>query len=328
MERVALIEVLDQERRVVDAVPVWHWPVTVGRALDCDVVLHDPYVAAHHLTLDLAPEGSPGLVLTVGETVNGVQLKRQPLSSGSSTVLRDGFEFDAGRSTVRVRLAGESLAAERPLPHRAERAYPALTIGGLAMLMLWVAALLWLRNLPGSAWDKYLPPLLGVMLAVAAWCSLWGLGSKLFQRRFRFMPHLRVLLGFLLAMLSLDALLALGSFALALPWLSHIRSWVQIAMVFALLGTHFSLLLPGHPRAVALTFGALCLLAIGLDGALNWRRHQRLFDELYAATLPPPSLRLVRAEPVARLLDDLRPLRPKLEERAREDESTDAGAER
>jgi hypothetical protein len=328
MERLALIEVIDHDGRVMQAVSVAGWPVTVGRALDCDVMLNDPYIAAHHATLDAAQDGSPGVVITIGQSVNGVRLAGRLLPSGSSARLVDGSEFHAGRSTLRVRLAGEALAAEKPLPDVTERVRRLLTAGGLAMALLWLAALLWLENLPGSGWDKYLPALLAALFGMVVWSSLWGLGSKLFQRHFRIMPHLRLLIEFLLVMLFVDAALALASFALSLPWLSFIRGWVRLAMFVALVGRHVALLLPGRQRFIAVTLGALYLLVIGVEGALSWRHHQRLFEELYASTLPPPALRLVRADPVTTLLEDLRPLRDRLERQASEDEEIDAAAER
>jgi len=328
MERLALIEVLDHDERVLHAVPVVRWPMTVGRAFDCDVVLDDPHVAARHLTLDVPPDGSPGLVLTVGDSVNGVQVDQRQLSCGVSTMLAAGSQLHAGRSTLRVRLSGESLAPERPLARSADRIRLWLTVSAAVAVLLWVTVLLWLDNVPGSSWDKYLPSLLGVMFGIAAWSSLWGLGSKLFQRHFRALPHLRVLLGFVLAMLLVDTLLALASFALGVPWLSHIRGWVRRAMVAALLGTHLWLLLPGRQRAIAVTVSALLLLVVGVDGALSWRHRQRLFDELYVATLPPPALRLAPAQPVTALLDELRPLRARLERRAKKDDENDSAAER
>ncbi len=49
--RLALVEVLDRDGHVRQAVPVSQWPVTIGRAIDCDEVLDDPHVAARHATL-------------------------------------------------------------------------------------------------------------------------------------------------------------------------------------------------------------------------------------------------------------------------------------
>jgi|SRR5882672_2627349 len=324
MERLALIEVLDHDGRVQHSVPVVRWPVTVGRALDCDVVLHDPHVAAHHATLDLVAEGVPALWLTVGASVNGVRWPERQLAAGASAPLPPGTIWQAGSSALRVRLAGEALAAETPLAHPARHHHTLLTAAAGCALLAWIAAQQWLENEPGSTWDKYLPVLIGTAAGLAAWSVLWGLGSKLFQRRFRLIPHLRAVLGFVLAGLLLDALLALGSFALSWPWLSHIRGWVEVALLAALLATHVVLLAPGRARAIAMIFGALCALSIGINAALTWHSSERVFGELYAATLPPPNLRLVDARPPAALLEDLRPLREVLDRRAKEDEDREA----
>ena len=90
-QRLALIEVLDHDRRVQHVVPVTRWPVTIGRAFDCDVVLHDPHVAPHHATLQMADEG---LMLTVGDSVNGVTLGDVQLAASHSGLLPGGSGGD------------------------------------------------------------------------------------------------------------------------------------------------------------------------------------------------------------------------------------------
>ena len=49
--RLAVVEILDRDGHTRQLVPVWRWPVTIGRAIECDVVLDDPHVAARHATL-------------------------------------------------------------------------------------------------------------------------------------------------------------------------------------------------------------------------------------------------------------------------------------
>ena len=63
--RLAVVEILDRDGHTRQLVPVWHWPVTIGRAIECDVVLDDPHVAARHATLD---DKDGQLQLQVGET--------------------------------------------------------------------------------------------------------------------------------------------------------------------------------------------------------------------------------------------------------------------
>jgi hypothetical protein len=330
MERLALIEVFDFEGRYQHAVPVEHWPVTVGRALDCDLVLNDPHVAAHHATLDLgAPDGGAAgrPVLTVGQTRNGVRLSahrsEQLLGAGASAPVPPGAVCHIGRSSLRVRLAADPLADEEPIAHAAGPLQGLVTVAGCVAVLLWLVAEQWLQNEPGAGWDKYVPPLLATGIGVVLWSALWGLGSKIFQRHFHIVPHLRVVLAFLLISMAADLLLLLAAYALSLPLLSHLRGWVEIAMVAGLLAAHVSVLLPGHERTIRVTFAALCVAVLGINGALSWRHHQRLFDEQFAGALPPPALRLAPTRPPAALLSELRSVRGILEKRAREDEDND-----
>ena len=48
METLALIETLDRDGQPRQILRVSQWPVRIGRAIDCDLVLDDPHVAAHH----------------------------------------------------------------------------------------------------------------------------------------------------------------------------------------------------------------------------------------------------------------------------------------
>lgn len=326
MDRLGLIEVLDRDGHVVQAVPVAAWPIHVGRALDCAVLLHDPFTAARHVSFSQAVD-SAQIVLTVGDSANGVLMAvdgtQRRLRAGASVAVGGGAVIQAGRTFLRLRLPGEALAAEERLDHPAQRRRFLLTVAAYVSLLAWVLASQWLNNDPDSGWDKYLPGLIGAGFGVVGWAALWGLGSKLFLRHFHIVPHLRVVLAFLLGSLAANAVLALASFALSMPLLSHVREWVEIVIVGGLLATHVAILLPARGRRIAVTFGALCVLSIAVSGALNWRHHQRVFEELYVATLPPPAFRLVRAGPPAGLIDALRPLRARLDRQAKEDEDRD-----
>ena len=57
METLALIETLDRDGQPRQILRVSQWPVRIGRAIDCDLVLDDPHVAAHHATLDWREDG-------------------------------------------------------------------------------------------------------------------------------------------------------------------------------------------------------------------------------------------------------------------------------
>ena len=71
--RLALLEVIGRDGRVLRSVDVQRWPLTLGRSLAADVVLDDPFVAPLHATLHAEGNGpAGGLTLEVGDTDNGV----------------------------------------------------------------------------------------------------------------------------------------------------------------------------------------------------------------------------------------------------------------
>ena len=116
-DRLALIECFEREGRPARVLDVWHWPLTLGRAMDNHIVLDDPFVAAHHARIEALPEG--GLRLQVLHTTNGVRVDGQRLASGASLDLpAQGATLQIGASQLRLRLPGERLAPEKPLPTR------------------------------------------------------------------------------------------------------------------------------------------------------------------------------------------------------------------
>ena len=95
--KLAIVEVLDRDGHARLIVPVTSWPVTIGRAIECDVVLDDAHAAARHATLTgagawrvaLVARGrrDDALTLTAGETVNGVQIGKRRIAAQQSVTL-------------------------------------------------------------------------------------------------------------------------------------------------------------------------------------------------------------------------------------------------
>ena len=226
--RVALIELLDTEGRVTGAFDVTEWPVRLGRALDNEFVLHDPQVAAHHATLDIDAAGV--LTLHVGNSRNGARIEQGramvPLSVGEQARLEPLARWQLGGSLLRVRRLQDPLPAEAAQAGLALQApgwlLPALAVAALA----WMGITLWLGNNPDSGWEDYVPALLSAAGGLAVWGLLWGLASKLFTHRFVFTPHLRLALGFTLAMLASELVLSMLAFAFDWPWASRLRPLV------------------------------------------------------------------------------------------------------
>lgn len=326
LPRLALVELLDADGRVQQAWDVHAWPLRVGRALDNEVVLHDPHVAAHHAWIDLDADGR--LVLHALASRNGVRVDEGAatltLAADQQAALAPLAAWHVGASTLRVRRLEDPLPAERAWHATTGGAPRRLTLLLLAALLAWVAGTLWLENNPDATWENYLPGVLGLAGGLMLWVGAWGLMSKLFTRRFVVLPHLRVALSYLLAIVVVEAVLALAAYMLDWPWASRARELVAWLLIAAMLAHHLRVLLPAQRTRANVAAATLAVAAIGWTMALRWQHTDRLFEELYLATLPPPSWRLAPTQPPQVLIEDLRSLEEPLRARARKDAEKDA----
>lgn len=320
--RVALIELLGRDGQVTRTLDVWQWPLTLGRALDNDLVVDDPHLAAHHARV--AP-GDDGLLrLHALPSRNGVQLAGRAVQ-GAAALPAGGALLQLGSTRLRLRLPDETLAPELPLPRHASGAPlpPPLLTAAAVFALLFGAH--WLTLDPGADYSAWLPALIGLPAVLAAWCGLWALMSKLFQHRFDFGGHLRIALPWLLALTLTDALWPLLTAALATPKLWMLGNTVEGVLLALLVHAHLSHLLPLHRRAVTASVATLALAGAALSAALTWRNTDSLVAAPYMSTLPPPSLRLAGTVPSATLVQDMAPLAEKLAARVQQARADDEG---
>lgn len=321
--RLALIEVFERDGRVGHSASVHGWPLTLGRALDNDVVLDDPHVAAHHATL--APDGTGRLMLHVGDTVNGLEVDGTRHAAGATVALpAQGAALQIGGLQLRLRLPAEVLAAERPLPvlGRAHLAGPLLA--GLLFLLLGLFDH-WLSLDPGADAAAWLPVAVGLPVAVAGWCGLWALAAKLFQHRFDFIGHLRIVLPWLLAVELVDLLLTPLAASLAWPWLWRLVSPLQVLLGLLMLRAHLSLLLPQSRRAVTTVLAAAALAGTAISLAVTQRATDRFSRPAYMSTLPLPALDLGAAVSADDVVQELAPLASRLAARAKKARDDEPG---
>lgn len=136
-----LIEAFDRHGALLARAPITRWPVTVGRALDCDLVLDDPFVAPRHLRIDRAVDEPRTVQVEVLETRNGARLQRKQHAQGERFDWPDGTPIDLGHTHLSLRLADAPIAEEQALPQ-----FPWRTVGTTAALAVLVL-LAWLESL-------------------------------------------------------------------------------------------------------------------------------------------------------------------------------------
>jgi len=330
----ARIEVLERDGRLREALSVQAWPVSLGRAIDNDLVLDDPHVAAHHAVIEAGAEGEPRLRVLPGR--NGMRSGRRVLPAGGepvaleelaqarparaaavtgvpspSTLTAGTVELSAGGVRLRVRRATDLLEPEREWAP-ARQAHAGTLVLAL-LLWLWALAEHAIGLDPGSKASDWLPPLVGAPVALAGWCLLWALASKIFQHRFEFWPHLAV---------AVRGLLAAEVATFVLLWLSGLSGWPGFARVVTgataaigvvTLWAHARLVLPQQRRPLAWASTAAYLAGAAILLALNQQRQERWFAELYSAMLPPPVLMWQTPTPAEAFVQRAERLRPALE---------------
>jgi hypothetical protein len=325
---VALVELLDRDGQVRQAITVPAWPLRIGRALDSHVVLSDPHVAATHLSIQ---RGEHAIEFAVGAARNGVQVGKMRLRPGDTNMLAvdtEPFELTIGRTRMRLRLPDQPLAPEVPLASAAPLLHRLRPIV-IAALVLVLALLFntYLDTDPDGLGRAVGSMLLASIVGAAIWCSAWALLSKTFTRQAHFGWHLRVFLLASIALLVVSALPALLAFSLSWSWLSDF-AFVGIYVVgAAALYFHLLAVEPAKHRVLRWVAAAGAVVGIGLTLWFNQQRGDQLGDELYMNHLFPPMLRMARPVPADRFVDGLTSLKATLDKKAKDTSSADeAGA--
>ena len=317
--RLAQVEVFDTHGRSMQVVDVHAWPLTIGRALDNDLVLSDPHVAARHATVE--PDADGRLRVRVGDSRNGVRIEQ----GRRHALLRSGVEGDwppaararIGHNHLVLRRPQDPLLAELPLAQGLIANAPPWVTPLLVLVgVLWLLASRWVGSDADTKWVDYLAPVLAAGGMLFAWGLVWGLASKIFVGRFTISPHVRLALIFLLAIESLDVALIAGAFSFDWPLLSHLRTTGIVLLGAAWLTQHLRQIQPQRARELGAWVAACTVIGLAVAMATNWHRNDRLLDELYAPNLMPPAWRVAHGAPVAQLVDDLRALEQPLRERA------------
>ncbi|HSC64495.1 MAG TPA: FHA domain-containing protein [Caldimonas sp.] len=328
VEPLALLEAVDRDGLVRQAWRIERWPVSIGRALDNTVVLSDPHVAAHHATLDLVA-GTEGahIVVSAGETKNGVGVGRTRVAGGTSTSIADAgrdLDLQIGRAQLRLRLPGHSLAAEQamtPVVVDEQRWLP--TFGLALAVLLVVLANTWIDTDPDGITRAAGGIVLTTIAGGAIWCGLWALLSKTFTRQSHFGWHVRVFVIASLVTLALAVVPPLVAFAFSWPWVTDFSFIAVYATIAGAIYFHLLAVEPARERLMRGVAATGFVVGVALTLWFNVQRTGRPGEELYMNHLFPPQLRLARAKPVDSLIDGLAPLQAVLDRKAKEQSGGD-----
>lgn len=315
----ALLEVLDREGAVRQSTTVAAWPLRVGRAIDNDLVLDDPHSAAHHFSV--APDDAGDVVLTAGDSLNGLRLGGQWLRSGEQRAVgHQPLMLTVGRTTLRLRLATHPLPPERPLQATRSLTQGLGTLAALAAAVMLVLVLdLYVDSEPEGFVRLLASEVISNLVVGLGWAGIWTLLSKVFTRQGHFGWHLRVMLIAVLAWKLVMPAAGLVAFALSWPWVTDFLFVPNFLILGALLYFHLQAVEPHHPRRTAALAAATVVVGVGWTLWSNLQSLERAGSELYMSHLYPPALRLARPVSTEQFLQGVEALKPVLDEKAKKE---------
>jgi hypothetical protein len=314
MGEVMWIEVLGRHHEVASRHRLEAGALAIGRAYDNDLILDDPAVAAHHVTI--AQDEAGAWFAQDRGSVNGLYIegstqRRERIALSGGEVLR------VGRTLLRLRNASFPVAPERAIesgtPH-----WRLIGAGSLVAAAVILAGT-WLSQTVKPEVSSYLTPLAATAAFLLLWVGFWSLMSRIFAGQARFERHLLVALAGFLVNLALDKGWDLVAYVFAIPTSALGSSAVGWALVAAISYAHMLVIGPGRLGIKAASVTLLAVTAIGLQWVAARELEKTSGAQTDQTTLLPPALRIVPGKDDAKFFEATGALRAKLEKARSED---------
>lgn len=309
-----MVEVLDHHDRVLsreridtDSHPA---PVTIGRSVDADVVLDDPFVAPLHATVSLGPDGVPRI--SDLQSQNGLLIDGRRNHGVQDLPLPRGL-VQLGRTRLRVRSGAQPLPPERIDRRAATDIRPWHAVAGAAACAAIALYLVWL-DIPRDFAPAAAMALVLGGLGSSGWIALWALLSRVMAGEWRWMTHAAIGFGAAALLFVLRLAADVGSFSLGVSLPSLVEVVLSVFCVALALYLHIT-----HASSLRRRTAALCALLIPLavGGTGYWvKTRSEAMDVNHIAEEPslyPPALRLRPAGSLEAFFADAAALQPEAE---------------
>lgn len=283
-----VVEVVDRSGHVQTRVRVERLPFRIGRALDNDLVIDDPYVCAHHAQIC----AETGLELVDSGSLNGSfqgneRARRARIGMGSSTDLR------VGHTLLRFRAADEVLPPTLADPMAGSRwlgldrlRWGAIALAGSAAVVVAeqiIGSTQVIR--PGVVINATAPAL----IVLALWALSWSLVNRVVAQRFHYLGHLAIGGFGVIAVSLMETLGKYLAFAVSgddlLPTYSSLSNAVLISV---LIFGHLRLISRGSARRLLLPAGLVGIAFLALAVLPSANDNQFRSEPEMAASLKPP----------------------------------------
>lgn len=314
MKPLAWIEIVDRYGDVAIRHPVCAYPVSVGRAYSCDVVLDDPYVAASHLEISKAEDGR--FYLKDKASINGMTVDALRGRQLEATITMDNL-VRIGHTQLRIRPADFPVAMEKQLPEGIWlRRWTALLLA-LPLLMLAFFTPLWAAYDHADSYNLLLHPMLTGLPFVIMWVIFWSIFSRKKAGSSSVIAHTVIAcFGFGIFFLLDDPLADYIGFSLnSGTFASLFRFVVEPFVLGVMLYRHIRLVSRARARNVAMLVAGLTLVCTGIFYENVKLSGENDFTNMpYSHTVAPPSLILVQGQNFKSFISDVEMLKARVDE--------------
>lgn len=265
----------------------------IGRALDNDLILDDPYVCAHHARLHHDPQR--GWLLTDSGSVNGLRSRGRRLPE---IELSGELPVRLGHTQLLFRVD------QTPPPatlvdlsdHRLAQALGSVVVALISALLL--AACVGVADFLGqSEHQRWLPAVaeaLGVLAMVSVWALAWAIVNRLFAHRLNYSGHLNIGAGGFLLVLLADTLVEYLLFGLAADaWVSPLKQLLVYGGFGAILWAHLGLVAGQISRRQAIPAALVSGMVFVLFSLPELARDDFRSEPDFQVLLKPPAAQWV-----------------------------------
>jgi hypothetical protein len=287
--------------------------LSIGRAISCDVVVDDPHVAAEHLTLHCQADGS--VTVTDQGSINGLTLNGLRVRGAREVSLIDPI-IGLGRTRIRVRTLGETLAPEQPDGAAGGQRRKLLLAGAaVAALVSFTVFETWV-DAPVNFADALLSEFMPLTIVVAVWTSIWAMLTRLNLSVWCWLPHLTIAGAALAGLGTGNWLLDVLAFAAQIRHLQLLKASGLFLLAAGTLFMHVRLATRIRSRRIAVATAALtgCVIAlVTWIHHLSSERDVNIVAEL--GPIMPPALYFAHGTPLSDFSLHMGALRSEADER-------------
>ena len=316
MESVIIAEVLDKSGKVQERHKLTHFPATLGRAYDCDLILNDEFVSPQHARLSINDDNA--LCLTDLGSENGTYClpQMQALRTrelGAETLLR------LGHTLIRLRRPDFALTPTRIDSLTNSR----LTHFFSSAATLWISSLLLLgllglNSFQSSAQAKTLGQLLleniEIVVLVPLWAGIWALLSRIFVHHAAYVSHALIACLGVIAYLCINTVVEYYAFGFSALLAADILLHSLLGLLmFAMLYGHLRFTTLFAPRRIGLIALTIAVSIVGLSSFTSYVQNLEYSDTLpYPPELKPPQFQIKQPKTLTEFMRSAEKIPPQL----------------